>query len=163
MIKNIPLGLGGVLVIIQFFQIDKIQPEVNPRPNLRYEWNGHQKQWYFSKERMETLHKEHRLEYNSSGIPRIKRFAHEMDGVPIRDTWDDISSIQNGEKTKYATQKPVKLLERIVSLYSREGDLCLDPFAGSGTLGRACKALNRKYVLFDLNPEGKEVFEETSL
>ena len=112
---------------------------------------------------METLHKEHRLEYNSSGIPRIKRFADEMDGVPIRDTWDDISSIQNGEKTKYATQKPVKLLERIVSLYSREGDLCLDPFAGSGTLGRACKALNRKHVLFDLNPEGKEVFEETSL
>jgi DNA modification methylase len=80
---------------------------------------------------------------------------------PFGDTWDDISSIQNGEKTKYATQKPIKLLERIVSLYSQEGDLCLDPFAGSGTLGRACKALNREFLLFDINHEGKEVFEET--
>tara|TARA_Y100000361_G_scaffold54850_1_gene47865 strand:+ start:131 stop:1033 length:903 start_codon:yes stop_codon:yes gene_type:complete len=138
------------------------QPEVNPRPNLRYEWNGHQKQWYVSKETMETLHNEHRLEYNSNGIPRIKRFADEMDGVPVRDTWDDISSIQNGEKTKYATQKPIKLLERIVSLYSQEGDLCLDPFAGSGTLGRACISLKRDFILIDINSEGKTVFEETT-
>jgi DNA modification methylase len=111
---------------------------------------------------METLHKEHRLEYNSSGIPRIKRFADEMDGVPVRDTWDDISSIQNGEKKKYATQKPIKLLERIVSLYSQEGDLCLDPFAGSGTLGRACISLKRDFILIDINSEGKTVFEETT-
>ena len=94
------------------------QPEVNPRPNLCYEWNGHTKQWYVSKEKMKELDDDHRLEYNSKGVPRIKRFAEEMDGIPIRDTWDDISSIQNGEKIKYATQKPVKLLERAVSLYS---------------------------------------------
>ena len=135
------------------------QPEVNPRPNLRYEWNGHTKQWYISRDKMELLHNDNRLEYNNNGIPRIKRFAEEMEGVPIRDTWDDVSSIQNGEKTKYATQKPVKLLERVLSLYSQEGDVCLDPFAGSGTLGRACKSMNREFVLFDINPEGKVVFE----
>jgi DNA modification methylase len=135
------------------------QPEVNPRPNLRYEWNGHTKQWYCSKEKMQALHDDHRLEYNDKGIPRIKRFQDEMEGIPVRDTWDDISSIQNGEKTKYATQKPIKLLERIVSLYSEEGDVCLDPFAGSGTLGRACQLLKRDYLLFDINPEAKEVFE----
>lgn len=136
------------------------QPEVNPRPNLRYEWNGNLRQWYFSKERMQELHDDHRLEYNEKGIPRIKRFAEEMDGIPVRDTWDDISSIQNGEKTKYATQKPVKLLERIVSLYSATDDVCLDPFAGSGTLGRACRTLKRNYILLDINPEAKAVFEE---
>lgn len=139
------------------------QPEVNPRPNLTYEWNGHKKQWYVSKEKMEALHEDNRLEYNDKGIPRIKRFVDEMEGIPIRDTWDDISSIQNGEKTKYATQKPIKLLERIVSLYSAEGDLCLDPFAGSGTLGRACHNLKRDYVLFDINPEAKEVFDDKGL
>jgi DNA modification methylase len=138
------------------------QPEVNPRPNLRYEWNGHTKQWYFSKERMEVLHQDHRLEYNDRGIPRIKRFVDEMEGIPIRDTWDDISSIQNGEKTRYATQKPVKLLERIVMIYSAPGDTCMDPFAGSGTLGRACAHLKRNYILFDINPEAKKVFEGTS-
>lgn len=134
------------------------QPEVNPRPNLTYEWNGHTKQWYVSKEKMETLHNENRLEYNKNGIPRIKRFVEEMQGIPVRDTWDDISSIQNGEKTKYATQKPVKLLERILKLYSEHGDICLDPFAGSGTLGRACINLNRYYILLDINQEGYDVF-----
>jgi site-specific DNA-methyltransferase (adenine-specific)/adenine-specific DNA-methyltransferase len=137
------------------------QPEVNPRPNLTYEWNGNTRQWYVSKEKMAALHEDHRLEYNEKGIPRIKRFLEEMEGIPVRDTWDDISSIQSGEKTKYATQKPVKLLERIVALYSAEGDLCLDLFAGSGTLGRACKNLKRNYILFDINPEAKEVFDST--
>ena len=138
------------------------QPEVNPRPNLTYEWRGNTRQWYFSKDRMTELHNDNRLEYNDKGIPRIKRFMDEMDGIPVRDTWDDISSIQNGEKTKYATQKPIKLLERIVSLYSAEGDTCLDPFAGSGTLGRACKLLKRKYILFDINPEAKAVFDKAT-
>jgi DNA modification methylase len=137
------------------------QPEVNPRPNLTYEWNGNTRQWYFSKEKMKSLHDDHRLEYNEKGIPRIKRFLEEMEGIPVRDTWDDISSIQNGEKTKYATQKPVKLLERILSLYSAEGDLCMDPFAGSGSLGRACRNMKRDYILFDINPEAKAVFDGT--
>jgi DNA modification methylase len=136
------------------------QPEVNPRPNLRYEWNGNMRQWYVSKEKMQELHDDHRLEYNDKGIPRIKRFAEEMEGIPVRDTWDDISSIQNGEKTKYATQKPIKLLERVLSLYSAEGDLCMDPFAGSGTLGRACRNMKRNYILFDINPEAKKVFDK---
>jgi site-specific DNA-methyltransferase (adenine-specific) len=137
------------------------QPEVNPRPNLTYEWNGHTKQWYVSKEKMESLHNDNRLEYNKNGIPRIKRFVEEMQGIPVRDTWDDISSIQNGEKTKYATQKPVKLLERILKLYSEHGDTCLDPFAGSGTLGRACINLNRYYILLDINKEAHDLFCKT--
>jgi DNA modification methylase len=111
---------------------------------------------------MQELHSTSRLEYNTEGIPRIKRFLDELEGIPIRDTWDDISSIQSGEKTRYATQKPVKLLERLVRLYTSEDDLCLDPFAGSGTLGRACTHLKRKYILFDINPEAKEVFNETT-
>ena len=138
------------------------QPEVNPRVNLRYEWNGHLRQWYFSKEKMMSLHNDNRLEYNKIGIPRVKRFMDELEGIPIRDTWDDISSIQNGEKKKYATQKPVKLLERVLALYSAEGDLCLDPFAGSGTLGRACRNMNREFILMDINPEAKDVFERDS-
>jgi len=135
------------------------QPEVNPRPNLTYEWNGNTRQWFYTRDKIQSLHDDHRLEYNDKGIPRIKRFMDEMEGIPIRDTWDDISSIQNGEKTRYATQKPVKLLERVLSLYSQEGDVCMDPFAGSGTLGRACRAMKRNYVLFDINPEAKAIFE----
>jgi len=134
------------------------QPEVNPRPNLRYSWNGIDKQWYVTKSKMEVLHNENRLEYNKDGIPRIKRFLDEMEGIPLRDIWTDINNIQSGEKISYATQKPVKLLERIVKLYTNESDICLDIFAGSGTLGRACINTQRNYILFDINPKGREMF-----
>ena len=48
-----------------------------------------------------------------------------------------------------------------MKLYSDEGDLCMDIFAGSGTLGRACINQKRKYLLFDQNPDGKKIFEES--
>lgn len=137
------------------------QPNVNPRPNLVYEWNGHAKQWYVTKERMTELHKDNRLEYNKKGIPRIKRFLDEMDGVPVTDVFDDISNVQRGEKLDYATQKPKKLLDRLVTLFSNKGDVVLDIFAGSGTLGRSCLDLGRAYILFDINEKGKEVFEKS--
>lgn len=138
------------------------RPEVNPRPNLRYEWNGHTKQWYMSRERMQELHDDNRLEYNKAGIPRIKRYVDELEGVPVRDTWDDVPAIQAREKTRYATQKPVELIKRVLRLYSEEGDVCLDPFAGSGTLGRACIAMDRKFIMFDINPEARQVWVEST-
>jgi DNA modification methylase len=136
------------------------QPNVNPRPNLRYRWNGFDKQWYVTKEKMAKLHLENRLEYNKEGLPRIKRFLDEMQGVPLRDVWCDINNVQSGEKMNYATQKPVKLLERLIILYTNANDVCLDIFAGSGTLGRACINTNRQYLLFDINEKGRQLFLE---
>lgn len=138
--------------------IHNSQAHVNPRPNLRYEWNNHLRQWYVSKEKMETLHKENRLKYNKKGIPRIKRYLHEMEGIPVRDVWNDISNVQSKEKLDYATQKPVKLLQRIIKMFSAKGDTVLDIFAGSGTTGRACVLTNRNYILFDVSEKGKSVF-----
>lgn len=137
------------------------QPDVNPRPNLRYEWNGNDRQWYVTKEKMETLHCEDRLEYNKKGIPRVKRYLEEMDGVPLRDVWCDIKNTQRGEKLNYATQKPVKLLERVVKVYTDEGDVCMDIFAGSGTLGRACIGTGRRFILFDENSNGYTEFQKS--
>ena len=107
---------------------------------------------------MQSLHDDDRLVYNKKGIPRIKRYLDEMSGVPIKDLWTDISQIQGSEKLDYPTQKPVKLLQRVVSLYSNEHDKVLDPFAGSGTLGRAAIALKRSYTLIDINEKGKDIF-----
>ena len=83
-----------------------------------------------------------------------------MKGIPFKDVWTDISSVQSNEKLDYATQKPVKLLNRLLDLFTDENDLCLDIFAGSGTLGRSCLAKNRNFTLVDINPKGKEVFAE---
>ena len=112
---------------------------------------------------MIDLDTDNRLSYNKHNIPRIKRFLDEMDGIPLRDIWYDINNTQMGEKLKYATQKPVKLLERIVKLYSNEGDVCMDIFAGSGTLGRACINEKRTYLLMDVNLDGKIIFDESIL
>ena len=137
------------------------QANVNPRPNLRYEWKGNTKQWYWSKEKMEKLDADNRLQYNKKNIPRIKRFLNEMDGIPITDLWTDILNVQAKEKLNYATQKPIQLLDRIIKLYSNENDLLLDPFAGSGTLGRSAIKNNRQYILIDENENGKKIFEKS--
>ena len=138
------------------------QPNVVSRPNLRYEWNGNHLQWHISKERMQMLHDDNRLEYSkSTGIPRVKKYLEEMDGIPVKDVWSDIKQIQGNEKLDYATQKPVALLNRIVSMFSNDGSTVLDPCAGSGTLGRSAILLNRNYILFDLNSNGKDLFEKS--
>lgn len=137
------------------------QPDIVPRPNLRYEWNGYFAQWWISKEKMQKLHDEGKLEYGKSGIPRIKKYLNDMKGVQIKDTWNDIPIIQGKEKLNYATQKPVALLERLINLYTDEGDFVLDPCAGSGTTGRACLNLNRNYTLIDLNKEAFDVFNKS--
>ncbi len=69
------------------------------------------------------------------------------DGKQMKDVWD-IAFAGKSEKThgKHPTQKPLKLLERIVLASTNEGDIVLDPFNGSGTTGVVCKKVDRKYV-----------------
>ena len=137
------------------------QPDVIQRPNLRYVWNGNDCQWWVSKEKMQALHDDDRLVYNTAGVPRVKKYYSELKGIPVKDVWDDISQIQNGEKLDYATQKPVKLLERLVRMFSNKGELVCDPFGGSGSTGRACINTGRQYRLFDINPKAKELFDNS--
>lgn len=138
------------------------QPNVVSRPNLRYEWNGNYLQWHISKERMQSLHDDNRLEYSSNtGIPRVKKYLDELDGVPVKDVWSDIKQIQGVEKLDYATQKPVALLNRILKMFSNQNSIVLDPCAGSGTVGRSAILTGRNYILFDLNPDGKALFEKS--
>lgn len=138
------------------------QPNVVSRPNLRYEWNGNFLQWHVSKEKMQMLHDQNRLEYSSTtGIPRVKKYLDEMEGIPVKDVWSDIKQIQGVEKLDYATQKPIALLNRIIKMFSNENSIVLDPCAGSGTVGRSAILNNRNYILFDLNLEGKKIFEES--
>jgi DNA modification methylase len=64
------------------------------------------------------------------------------------------------EKTGYPTQKPEGVLRRMVAASSRPGGWCLDPFAGSGTLGAVCAELGRRFVLVDSNPVAIEVMRD---
>jgi site-specific DNA-methyltransferase (adenine-specific) len=70
------------------------------------------------------------------------------------DVWfHTIVPTMGSEKTGYPTQKPVGVLRRFVQASSRPGGWCLDPFAGSGTLGAVCRELGRRYVVIDSSPD----------
>jgi site-specific DNA-methyltransferase (adenine-specific) len=76
--------------------------------------------------------------------------------LPTDVWWHTIVSPTGREKTGYPTQKPEGILRRIVSASSRPGDWCLDPFAGSGTLGAAARKLGRRFILMDSSAEAVE-------
>lgn len=79
-------------------------------------------------------------------------------GKQMKDVWSDIWTgglTPQREKTfgKHPTQKPLYLLKKILLASTREGDLVLDPFCGSGTTGVVCKVLGRKFIGIDINEE----------
>jgi site-specific DNA-methyltransferase (adenine-specific) len=76
---------------------------------------------------------------------------------PTDTWWHTIVSPTGKEKTGYPTQKPEAIVRRMVQASTRAGDWCLDPFAGSGTLGAAARALGRRFVLVDSSPEAVAV------
>jgi len=86
------------------------------------------------------------------GMPRLKRFEDELQGVQLQDIWLDIKLMHNlsQERTGYATQKPEPLLERIIRASSNEGDLVADFFCGSGTTVAVAEKLGRKWIGADL-------------
>jgi len=77
------------------------------------------------------------------------------------DVWFHTIVPTNGaEKTGYPTQKPAGVLRRMVAASSRAGGWCLDPFAGSGTLGAVCRELGRRFVLVDSSPDAIAVIRD---
>jgi site-specific DNA-methyltransferase (adenine-specific) len=80
--------------------------------------------------------------------------------LPTDVWWHTIVSPTGREKTGYPTQKPLGVVRRIVQASSREGDWCLDFFAGSGTLGVAALELGRRCVLCDESRAAAEVMRE---
>jgi DNA modification methylase len=71
----------------------------------------------------------------------------------LSDVWD-IPSLNNmaAERTGYPTQKPEALVERLLRLASRRGDVVLDPFCGSGTVPAVARRLRRRFVACDASP-----------
>jgi len=96
--------------------------------------------------------------YMAPGLVSAEKAAR---GKRPTDVWFHTIVPTNGrEKTGYPTQKPEGVLRRMVAASSRPGGWCLDPFAGSGTLGAVCQSLGRRFVLIDDNPEAVEVMRQ---
>lgn len=145
------------------------------------------KQQYRESKKMEkrlknVIHKEgNKLYYyqgrNLKGSPYIRKLRHkdfvltnsledyftkrEYTGVRVSNVWDDIGFVARGnESVGYDTQKPTKLLERIIKSSSNKGDVVADFFMGSGTTIEVAKELGRNYIGCDINPRAIELTKE---
>ncbi|MFN0094612.1 MAG: DNA methyltransferase [Dehalococcoidia bacterium] len=121
--------------------------------NPYYEFKGVTKYWRYSQSKVVALYDEGRLIRSKDGSDwRYKRYLDEMPGVPIQDLWLDIPPLQSQspERTGYDTQKPERLLERVINLASNPGDLVLDCFCGSGTTPVVAEKLGRRWIAADL-------------
>jgi site-specific DNA-methyltransferase (adenine-specific) len=93
--------------------------------------------------------------YMAPGLVTPEKAA--LGKLPTDVWWHTIVPTNGREKTGYPTQKPEGIVRRMVIASTRPGDLCLDFFAGSGTLGAVAAKLGRRYVIIDANPEAIEV------
>jgi site-specific DNA-methyltransferase (adenine-specific) len=120
--------------------------------NPVYEWNGHVRAWRINKQRMQELHDGGRLVYSGTGYVSKKLYLDESKGTPVQSVWTDIPSLSGSmaERLGYPTQKPLALLERIISASSNEGDVVLDPFCGCGTAVHAAQRLGRQWIGIDI-------------
>ena len=106
--------------------------------------------------------------FNRDDIDRIPYMAPGLVGeekakrgkLPTDVWWHTIVGTNSKEKTGYPTQKPFGVIERIIRASSNPGDVVMDFFAGSGTVGAVCEKLGRNYLLIDQNPEAWEVMRE---
>lgn len=103
--------------------------------------------------------------FNVDAIERIPYMAPGLVGpdkagrgkLPTDTWWHTIVPTNSKEKTGYPTQKPVGIINRIIRASSNPGNIVLDFFAGSGTVGESCLQLGRRFILIDDNPQALEV------
>lgn len=116
-----------------------------PRKHDTILWYAKGDHWLFEREAVD------RIPYLAPGLAGPDKAARGK--LPTDVWWMTIVPPGSAERTGYPTQKPLRLLERIVAASSRPGDLVLDPYAGSGTTGVAAARLGRRWLLVDRNPD----------
>ncbi len=146
-----------------------------PQKMKEYNFHGTIARWRMTPEKLEGLwsapqtevpQSHGRIKINKNGNP-LKRariiFYDELleknKGVPVQDLWNDISYLAGGSKesTGYPTQKPLKLLKRIIQSSSKEGDIVLDPFCGCATTCVAAQQLDRSWVGIDISKTSSKI------
>jgi len=99
-----------------------------------------------------------RIPYMAPGLVGAEKAARGK--TPTDVWWHTIVSPTGKEKTGYATQKPLGILERIVRVHSNPGEVVLDFFAGSGTTAEAAARNGRQFCMVDESAEAVAVMEK---
>ncbi len=129
-------------------------PGMGPRPNLCYEWRGfrnrHTSGWRMKKERLEEEYQKGNFVILENGKLQRRKYVKDYRGYTYGNLWTDIPMVQGDEDLGYDTQKPVRLLDRIIQASSKEGDTILDPFCGCATTLEAAHRLKRNWIGIDI-------------
>ena len=109
------------------------------------------KHWQYPPETLDELDARGEIFWSANGNPRRKVYLDESDGVPVQDIWTEFRDAhnQNISVTGYPTEKNPDLLSRIIGASSKEGDLVLDCYAGSGTTLATAARLSRRWIGVD--------------
>jgi DNA modification methylase len=138
-----------------------MQKTGNPGPLTSYDyidnngktWKSPSKGWRMIKEKVKVLENDNRL-ILSGNVIREKSYWNERSntGKISNNLWTDINNLQGKSKeiTGYPTQKPEKLIERIIEGHSNENDIVADFFVGSGTTASVAEKFNRKWLVSDI-------------
>ena len=132
----------------------------NPRPNLMYEYKGYRvpnKGWSVSREVMEKWDREGRLAFPDDKSKTINRkiYLDEYQGQPISSLWQDIYVINPmaSERVDFDGQKPEALIQRILLLATKPGDLVMDSFLGTGTTAAVASKMGRRWIGVELGEQ----------
>jgi site-specific DNA-methyltransferase (adenine-specific) len=116
--------------------------------------------WYTKDAKRYTFNLEEcdRIPYMAPGLVGAEKAAKGK--TPTDVWWHTIVSPTGKEKTGYATQKPLGVLERIVKVHSNPGERVLDFFAGSGTTGEAAAKHGREFLMVDESDDAIRVMKQ---
>ena len=148
------------------FRLGDLSNPSKVNKNGLYTYKGYsppQNGWRCSLETMEEWDKQGLIWFpqDINGRLAFKRYLDKTKGSLIGNNWTDINNVQSQSKERigYPTQKPEKLLQRIIEMASNEGDTILDPFIGGGTTVAVADKLQRKWIGIDQSVQAVKVTE----
>ncbi|MGI0094106.1 MAG: site-specific DNA-methyltransferase, partial [Nitrosotalea sp.] len=134
----------------------------NPRPNLMYDYKGYRTPkngWSISRELMEHWDKDGKLVFPEDKNQNINRkvYLDEYKGQPVPNLWTDIKVINpmSKERLDFDGQKPESIIHRVFTLTTKEGDLVLDSFLGTGTTAAVAHKMKRKWIGVELGEQAE--------
>ena len=135
------------------------RPSAAPRPNLCYKYRGlrppHPSGWKVGIERMRELDEAGEIVPDDGRLMRkIRPGSGRLKGT----LWDDVGTVGRSERTRWETQKPVALYERMIKASSNPGDVVLDPFCGCATTLIAAERLGRSWIGSLVSQESRHRF-----
>lgn len=118
--------------------------------------------WRWTQETFDKRLKEnpYLIHWTNTGRPRYKLYQDEYKGRPTGNLWTNVGYISSGDSARlYPTQKPLPLLKRIITAFTKPGQVVLDPFCGCGTTVQAADETDRRWAGIDISAFAIEVIK----